>query len=120
MSLKGFKTGGVVKSQMMAMLGEEGEEMVIPLANNRRTEAMKLLALAAKKIGADSGSFVRPSNMPNAKEDNTLNDLLNATLQQNKILMKLLKKDNKVYIDGDDITNRVNDNNALKDILTYF
>jgi len=120
MALKGFKTGGVIKSRMMAMLGEDGEEIVIPTARNRRTDAMKLLALAAKKIGADGGSFARPSNMPNAKEDNTLNDLLNATLQQNQILMKLLKKDNKVYIDGDDITNRVNDNNALKDILTYF
>src|SRR5699024_9504469 len=38
MSLKGFATGGLVKSNMMAMLGEDGEEMVIPLNSNRRTD----------------------------------------------------------------------------------
>ncbi len=99
MSLKGFKTGGVIKSQMMAMLGEEGEEIVIPTAKNRRTDAMKLLALAAKKIGADGGSYSRPGSIGSGGNDG-FKELLKATVEQNEylremveLLMKLLDKD---------------------------
>lgn len=97
MSLKGFKTGGLIKSKMMAMLGEEGEEIVIPTARNRRTDAMKLLALAAKKIGADKGSFTRPSGM-SGRGNNGYKELLEATLEQNNILMQLLNKNQDLYM----------------------
>lgn len=99
MSLKGFKTGGVIKSQMLAMLGEEGEEIVIPTAKNRRTDAMKLLALAAKKIGADGGSYSRTGSIGSGGDDG-FKELLKATVEQNEylremveLLMKLLDKD---------------------------
>lgn len=101
MSLKGFSTGGLVKSKMLAWLGEEGEEVVIPLAKNRRSDAMKLLALAAKKIGG--GQSVGPSQLPNVTTDNGLKDLLNAVLEQNEILLALLNKDWSIEADGRNI-----------------
>lgn len=118
MGLKGFKTGGVIKSKMMAMLGEEGEEIVIPTAKNRRTDAMKLLALAAKKIGADGGSYSRPGNIPSPAGGN--NEQIELLREQNNILMQLLQKDNNVYLDGDDITKNVNNKNAIDTIGRYF
>lgn len=108
MSLKGFATGGLVKSKMLAMLGEDGEEMVIPLSPNRRTDAMKLLALAAKKIGADDGSFVRPNNIFNGdnnnKEIEELKEMIRLLQEQNEhskkmieLLIALLGKDLDLY-----------------------
>ena len=89
LSLKGFKTGGVVKSKMMAMLGEDGEEIVIPTNPNRRTDAMKLLALAARKIGADDGSFVRPSGVSGSSEGSSeMKELIKLLLDQNDYLKK--------------------------------
>ena len=106
MSLKGFATGGLVKSKMLAMLGEDGEEMVIPLSPNRRTDAMKLLALAAKKIGADDGSFVRPNHLsnPETADNHDLKEMISLLVEQNEHLRKsnelltaLLGKDLDLY-----------------------
>lgn len=106
MSLKGFATGGLVKSQMLAMLGEDGEEMVIPLSPNRRTDAMKLLALAAKKIGTDDGSFVRPNHLstPETADNHDLKEMISLLVEQNEHLRKsnelltaLLGKDLDLY-----------------------
>lgn len=105
---RGFATGGLIKSKMMAMLGEEGEEMVIPLAKNRRTDAMKLLALTAKKLGADDGSYTRPSGMPSNDSNNTgsneLNEMIKLLMEQNEhlkssndLLTRLLGKDLDLY-----------------------
>src|SRR5699024_9252005 len=93
---KGFSTGGLIKSQMMAMLGEDGEEMVIPLNPNRRTDAMKLLALAAKKIGADNGSFVRPNSINHPVADNQSNEVIELLIEQNDLLTQILMKDNVI------------------------
>lgn len=79
-------------------------EAVIPKEFNRpvtRTEAMKLVALAAKKIGVEGGSYTRPSNLaspPQEKENSYFQKLLAATLQQNQILMQLLQKDSNFII----------------------
>ncbi|MFA1643510.1 M23 family metallopeptidase [Chryseomicrobium imtechense] len=64
---KGLATGGIVKDAGMSMLAEEGyPEFVIPTAPNRRTDAMKLLALAAKQImGGGSETAIRPNQLPN-------------------------------------------------------
>lgn len=115
--MKGFKTGGVIKSKMMAMLGEEGEEVVIPTAKNRRTDAMKLLALAANKIGANNGSYSRPSNVGASNGNDAL---LEATLKQNEILLQILNKDNNVTINKKDMTDVVNEKNALDALGSYF
>ncbi len=92
LSLKGFKTGGLIKSKMMAMLGEDGEEMVIPLAKNRRTDAMKLLALAAKKIGVDGGSYDRPSGISGSNTNNNhyLEAVVDKLTQQVQLLTELV------------------------------
>lgn len=105
MSLKGFKTGGVIKSKMMAMLGEDGEEIVIPTAKNRRTDAMKLLALAAKKIGVEGGNYTRPNNVGDSNgDDSKVNEMIRLLLEQNEHLKKsnelltaLLGKDLDLY-----------------------
>src|SRR5699024_5201917 len=120
-NFKGFSTGGVIKSPMMAMLAEDDEEIVIPTAKNRRTDAMKLLALAAKKIGADNGSFARPGNLTTKNNsDNYLNKLLQATLEQNKLLMQLLEKDSNIIINKRDMVDVVNEENALDGIGAIF
>lgn len=114
LSLKGFKTGGLIKSKMMAMLGEDGEEMVIPLAKNRRTEAMKLLALAAKKIGADGGSYTRPSGLPGNTDNKYLEEIIKNLSEQVKdtkeivaLLTQLLLKDPNIYLDSRELGRRL-------------
>src|SRR5699024_1319027 len=116
---RGYETGGLIQSEHMAMLGEDGPEMVIPLNKNRRTDAMKLLALTGRMLGADSGNSKRPSSLPNVKGSNDSNALLDAVLKQNEILMKILNKDSNLYIDGDDLTEKVNNKNAIADKLRY-
>src|SRR5699024_5788856 len=100
-SRRGYETGGLIQSEHMAMLGEDGPEMLIPLNKNRRTDAMKLLALTAKMLGADGGDSKRPKSLPNVNtnnNDNGFKDLLNATLEQNQILMRLLNKNQDIYM----------------------
>jgi len=73
-------------------------EAVIPEKYNRqpkKTDAMKLLALVAKKIGYDDD--VKISRASTNKNDG-IKDLLNATLEQNEILMKLLNKNQDIYM----------------------
>lgn len=86
----GYATGGIVKNDGLYRLAEEGwPEFVIPTAPNRRTEAMKLLALAGKEIGNK-----RPNQLPNvaSNDDSILLKLLAATLEQNEILKRVINK----------------------------
>lgn len=100
---RGYETGGLIQSEHMAMLGEDGPEMVIPLNRNRRTDAMKLLALTGRMLGADSGNSKRPNSLPNVKGGNESNALLDAVLKQNEILMQLLQKDNTAVIGFEEV-----------------
>src|SRR5690606_2295927 len=97
----GLETGGLVNSEQLVRVGEKNRpEMVIPLHPSRRTDAMKLLAIAGKRImgsGSDKG-VTRPnqlSNVTNQSDDSadTLKILLAATLEQNQILTKILQKE---------------------------
>lgn len=103
----GMATGGVTTGFMASTLHEEGyPEIVIPTAPRRRTDAMKLLALAGKQLSGNSGSKpIRPDQLPNlpqgGDEPGLLKSLLAATLKQNEILMQLLQKDSNLYVDGD-------------------
>lgn len=112
MSIKGHKTGGLIQSQMMSMLGEDGQEMVIPLNKNRRSDAMKLLALTGKMLGVDKGKSKLPHQLPSMRDNKSshtqqdnqqLKDLLSATLEQNNILMQLLHKDTTIVMDGKEV-----------------
>lgn len=72
----GFATGGLVGHGLYE-LGEEGyPEYVIPTNPNRRTEAMKLLALAGKDIESSK----RPNELPNVTTNSTDNDKLDTMI----------------------------------------
>ncbi|VXC08396.1 conserved hypothetical protein [Bacillus sp. 349Y] len=76
----GFANGALIKKEQLAWVGEGNkEEVVIPTGDpSKRTAAMKLLALAAKKLGAGggAGSSVSPNKLPNYGADNQVVQLL--------------------------------------------
>ncbi|CAN7410455.1 phage tail tape measure protein [Peribacillus frigoritolerans] len=120
-----FETGGFVKNEGLYNLAEGGwPEWVIPTDPSRRTDAMKLLALAGQSI---EGGNKRPNQLPNVRgssNDSVMSQLLNATLRQNEILSKeianllriISEKTGDVFL-GTDQVGRVLDNrstNVLK------
>lgn len=65
---RGLATGGITNGFMVSSLHEEGyPEFIIPTAPNRRTDAMKLLALAYKQIGGGDKA-TRPNQLPNVPQ----------------------------------------------------
>lgn len=108
---KGLATGGMTTGFMTSTLHEEGyPEIVIPTAPHRRTDAMKLLALAGRKIaGGNDNNVIRPNQLPNAQgNDNSLmQKLLNATLEQNQLLLQIFQKDSSVYMDSDSVVGTI-------------
>src|SRR5699024_3596601 len=90
-NFKGFKTGGLIQSKQLSWLAEDGfPEMVIPLDPKRRTDAMKLLALTAKMIDADSGKGKSklPHQLPNVRggRDDGNDELIALLVEQNQHL----------------------------------
>ncbi|MGW6384184.1 hypothetical protein ACWF6R_24255, partial [Peribacillus butanolivorans] len=98
-----FETGGFVKNEGLYNLAEGGwPEWVIPTDPSRRTDAMKLLALAGKSI---DGGNKRPNQLPNvgtggSEGNNVLQKLLEATLEQTQVLLQLLSKETDIILDG--------------------
>src|SRR5699024_2848919 len=85
----GYETGGLLQREGF-FYGAEGnkEEMVIPF--NRPTEAMQLLAIAGKNL---QGKGKQTSELPNPGGSGGGNDdVVNALVEQNGILMKMLEK----------------------------
>ncbi|MDX8288832.1 phage tail tape measure protein [Metabacillus indicus] len=88
-----FESGGIINSSGLYELAEGGfPEFVIPTDPKRRTDAMKLLALAGKQIQGNK----RPHQLPNAGRGNDNDSLLQAVLEQNKILMALLQSNRNI------------------------
>ncbi|PWA08663.1 hypothetical protein DCC39_14590 [Pueribacillus theae] len=99
----GYETGGLIKNTGLYKLAEGGwPEYVIPTDPSRRTDAMKLLALAGKEISGNK----RPHQLPNVgtnNDDSVLRKLLAATMEQNEILKQLLAKNPDLYMDSEKV-----------------
>ncbi|MEK4922393.1 peptidoglycan DD-metalloendopeptidase family protein [Cytobacillus sp. FSL R5-0569] len=92
--LNAFKTGGLINTHGLYELADGGyPEYVIPTDPSKRTAAMKLLALAGKKIQGNK----RPNQLSGVgTHTNESNELLNAVLEQNQILMSLLQSSRSI------------------------
>ncbi|RIL75318.1 phage tail tape measure protein [Staphylococcus devriesei] len=124
-SRRKYATGGLIKNAGWYNLAEGGyPEWVIPTDPNRRTDAMKLLALAAKDIeGSKTSGNKRPSNFSNTKISSNQSD--NSKLEQKLdmligLMSKLVQsndtianKDWSVELDGREINRNNNKEQAL-------
>ncbi|WP_432352657.1 phage tail tape measure protein [Sporosarcina sp. A2] len=104
----GFASGGLINRSGMYNLAEEGHpEFVIPTAPNRRTDAMKLLALAGKAI---SGGGNKRPNQLGSSGGGVFEQMLGALIEQSQmqaeqiaLLTKLVLKDTNLYVDGQEL-----------------
>ena len=121
----GYATGGLIKSAGWYNIAEGGyPEWVIPTDPNRRTDAMKLLALAAKDIeGSKTSGNKRPSNFSSTKISSSQSDngklekkldmligLMSKLVQSNDTIAN---KDWSVELDGREINRNNNKEQAL-------
>ena len=92
-----YKTGGIINSEGMYNLAEDGHsEVVVPLDPARANDAMKLIGYAQSKIKDKKNK--RPNDMSNKYGNQSSNDTeiqlmqqqLQATKEQNNLLMKIL------------------------------
>lgn len=122
-----FATGGLIKNAGWYNIAEGGyPEWIIPTDPNRRTDAMKLLALAAKDIqGSKASGNKRPNNFSKAKTTTTRQDngglerkldaligLMSKLVQSNDTIAN---KDYTVELDGRELNRSNNREQALND-----
>ena len=110
-TIKGHLKGGQILSDGLFNL-HKGEYVINP---NEPTEAMKLLAIVGKKL---AGKSKQTSQLPNVSYNNGNEEVINALVEQNGILMKMLEKltgiEAKELIVGDDDIGKANDRYSKK------
>ena len=114
---KGHLKGGQILSDGLFNL-HKGEYVINP---NEPTEAMKLLAIVGKKLAGKSKQTREVASVGNIGSDNSvMHELLDATLKQNQILMKLLNKKTDIYMDEQKVGGIIDEHNAVNASLQMF
>src|SRR5699024_3462210 len=92
----GYATGGVINTNGMYNLSEEGHhgEVVVPLNPARSSDAMKLMAYAQSKINGKTNNK-RPNQIPNSYGNNSGND--NTQLLQ-MLAQQVQKQDRQIEL----------------------
>lgn len=115
--VKGHLKGGQILSDGLFNL-HKGEYVINP---NEPTEAMKLLAIVGKKLAGKSKQTREVASVGNIGSDNSvMHELLDATLKQNQILMKLLNKKTDIYMDEQKVGGIIDEHNAVNASLQMF
>ncbi|WP_110928417.1 phage tail tape measure protein [Bacillus massiliglaciei] len=97
----GYATGGLIKNEGLYKLAEGGwPEWVIPTDPSRRTDAMKLLALAGKDIGNKRPNQLPSSSSSSAEDNLNLANIIRLLQEQVELLTAILAKNPNLYVDG--------------------
>lgn len=89
----GYANGGIITKRHFAEVGEEGEEVIIPMTKKRRPRAQQLLAYANGVINKDGRKYVKePPKTHTVKSGDTLWGIS----QANKMTVSMLKELNNL------------------------
>lgn len=89
----GYANGGIITKRHFAEVGEEGEEVIIPMNKKRRPRAQQLLAYANGVVNKDGGKYVKePPKTHTVKSGDTLWGIS----QANKMTVNMLKQLNNL------------------------